>query len=113
MSKKRQRSLALLGEVSLCLLLSGVAAAAPLPMKACDLVTAKDVESVLGSGFAPQDIVTNEVMSTCGYERKKVDVVGITLKREYLSAAQVLQMEQAGIKQAGVLVTPVSGLGEG
>lgn len=28
-------------------------------MKACELLTLKDVQSVLGSGFAPQDVLEN------------------------------------------------------
>jgi hypothetical protein len=113
MSKNHQAWLALLAVVSLSLLLSGVAAAGSLPMKACELVTAKDVESVLGAGFAPKEVLNNNIMSSCGYAKNKLDVVGVTLKREFLSAAQELQMEQDGIKQQGVQVTPVSGLGEG
>jgi hypothetical protein len=100
--------------ISLALLIASAASAArALPMKACELLTVKDIESVLGAGYTPKDILDNQIMSTCAYTKGKTDVVGVTLKREFLSAAQELQMEQDGIKQQGVRVTPVSGLGEG
>ena len=89
------------------------ATAGSLPMKACELLTAKDVEKVLGAGYAPQDVPNNQIMSSCVYVKNKVDVASVTLKQGFYSAAQELQMEQAGIKQQGGPVTPVSGLGEG
>jgi hypothetical protein len=98
--------------VLLCPLFTGTAAAGSMPMKACELITAKDVETILGSGFAPQDVLDTEITSTCAYVKNKVGVVSVTLTRDSMSAAQLLQIQQAGFKQQGLQVTPVSGLGE-
>jgi hypothetical protein len=60
-------------------------AAGALPMKACQLVTAKDVQGVLGDGYTTQDLGENEIMSTCAYTKGKESVkesaVSISLQR--------------------------------
>jgi hypothetical protein len=105
---------AMLISISLALLTASSAlAAGSLAMKACELLTRKDVEGVLGSGYTPQEMLNNQIMSACAYTKGKVDVVSVTLKQEFYGAAQVLKMEQEGIKQQGGAITPVNGLGEG
>jgi hypothetical protein len=86
-----------------------------LSMKACQLVTVKDVQGVLGDGYTTQDILENQIMSQCGYTKGKDTVVGISLQQTIYDSAQYLKTEQAGIKQqeGQVTVTPVNGLGEG
>ena len=99
--------------LSLALLIANVAPAArTLSVKACELLTVKDVEGVLGAGYRPQEVLNNQVMSMCAYTKGKGDAAGITLKQEFYSAAQVLKMEQEGIKQQGIPITAVTGLGE-
>ena len=87
-----------------------------LSMKACQLVTAKDVQSVLGAGYTQQTMTENQVMSVCGYNKGGGNAVIISLQQTIYNQPQYLKMEQEGIKQqpggAGVL-TSVSGLGEG
>jgi hypothetical protein len=51
-------------------------------------------------------------MSACAYTRGKGDAVTVTLKQEFQGAAQILKMEQEGLKQRGGQTTAVSGLGE-
>jgi len=100
--------------ISLVLVIASAATAArALPMKACELLTAKDIESVLGAGYTPKEILDNQIMSDCAYTKSKGDAVTITLKQEFQGAGQVLKMEQEGIKQRGGQVSAVSGLGEG
>lgn len=94
------------------LIASRAPAAGALPMKACELLTVKDVETVLGAGYAPQEVLNNQIMSMCGYTKHNVDVVSVTLRQEIYGIAQALQLEQEGIKQQGGQITPVSGLGE-
>jgi len=88
-------------------------AAGALSMKACQLVTAKDVQGVLGGGYTTKDMLENQIMSQCAYTKGKEAVVGISIQQSIYDSAQYLQMLQAGIKQQGVGVTPVGGLGEG
>ncbi len=88
-------------------------AAGALSMKACQLIVAKDVQGVLGDGYTPQNMVENQIMSVCGYTKGKESVVSIGLQQSIYDSAQFLKMTQAGIKQQGVGVTPVGGLGEG
>ncbi len=95
-------------------------AAGALPMKACQLVTAKDVQGVLGDGYTTQDVLETEIMSMCAYTKGKEAVkeaaVSISLQRTIYDSAQYLKMTQEGIKQQGgaaVTLTPVGGLGEG
>ncbi len=92
-------------------------AAGALPMKACQLVTAKDVQGVLGDGYTTQDLLENEIMSTCAYtkgkEAAKEAAVSISLQRTIYDSVQYLKMTQEGINQQGGAVTPVGGLGEG
>jgi len=100
--------------ISLALLVASAASTArALPMKACELLTAKDIESVLGAGYTPKEIMDNQIMSDCAYTKRKGDAVIITLKQEFQGAGQVLKMEQEGVKQQGKHVTPLSELGEG
>jgi hypothetical protein len=100
--------------ISLALLIASAAwAARALPMKACELLTVKDIESALGAGYTPKEILDNQIMSACAYTKGKGDAVSITLKQEFQGAAQILKMEQDGLKQRGGQTTPVSGLGEG
>jgi len=99
--------------ISLALLIANaVPAAGALPMKACELLTLKDVESVLGAEYTPQEMLNNQIMSACAYTKSKVDVVSVMLKQEFHGAAEVLKMEQEGIKQQGRAITPVTGLGD-
>ncbi len=90
-------------------------AAGALSMKACQLVTVKDVRGVLGDGYTPQNLQENQIMSQCAYTKDKDTAVGISLQQTIYDSAQYLKMEQAGIKQQGgqVTITPVNGLGEG
>src|SRR5215467_14343830 len=97
----------------LVMLINAAPASATLPMKSCELITAKDVDSVLGGGYAPQDLMSNQIMSMCGYTKGKGEAVSITLKREFQSAGELLKIEQDGIKQRGIPVTPLNGLGIG
>jgi hypothetical protein len=88
------------------------------PGNACELLTLKDVQSVLGSGFTPrQDApLTGQMptMSNCAYSKSE-DAVVISFSRTIYDSVQYLKMEQTGIKQqgGGVTLTPVGGLGEG
>jgi hypothetical protein len=92
-------------------------AAGALSMKACQLVTLKDVQGVLGDGYAPQNLTESQIMSTCGYKYNKggENAVIISLQQTIYDSAQYLKITQGGIKQQGaaVAVTPVGGLGEG
>jgi hypothetical protein len=88
-------------------------AAGALSMKACQLVTAKDVEGVLGGGYTPQSITEKQIMSVCGYNKGGDNVVGVSLQQTIYDSAQYLNMEHEGIKQQGGAVTSVAGLGEG
>ncbi len=92
-------------------------AAGALSMKACQLVTAKDVQGVLGDGYTAQDMLENEIMSQCAYTKGKAAVkeaaVSIGLQQTIYDSVQYLKMTQEGIKQQGGAVTPVAGLGEG
>ncbi len=90
------------------------------PGNACELLTLKDLQGVLGSGFTPrQDVpLTGQfpTMSNCAYSRSGNDAVVVSLQRTIYDSAQYLKTVQAGIKQQGgaaVTVTPVGGLGEG
>ncbi len=89
------------------------------PGNACELLTLKDVQGVLGSGFTPrQDVpLTGQfpTMSNCAYSKSGDNAVVIGLQRIIYDSAQYLKMMQEGIKQQGgaVTVTPVGGLGEG
>ncbi len=89
------------------------------PGDACELLTLKDVQGVLGSGFTPrQDVpLTGQfpTMSNCAYSKSGNNAVVVSLQRIIYDSAQYLKMVQAGIKQQGgaVTVTPVGGLGEG
>jgi hypothetical protein len=99
--------------ISLVLLIASAASAArALPMKACELLTVKDMETVLGAGYTPKEILDNQIMSACAYTKGKGDAVTITLKQEFQSADQILKMEQEGIKQRGGQISAVSGLGD-
>ena len=90
-------------------------AAGALSMKACQLVTARDVQGVLGDGYTTQDLLENQIMSQCGYKKGGDNVVLINLQQSIYDSAQYLKTEQAGMKQqgGGVTLTPVGGLGEG
>src|SRR5258708_619971 len=93
------------------------------PGNACELLTLKDVQSILGSGFVSrQDIPLagqTPTMSNCAYGESANDSKGngvvISLQRIVMDSAQYLKMEQTGIKQqgGGVTVTAVGGLGDG
>ncbi|HET8999283.1 MAG TPA: hypothetical protein VFP86_06530 [bacterium] len=93
-------------------------AAGALSMKACQLITAKDVQSVLGDGYTAQNMMENEIMSQCAYTKGKEAVkeaaVSISLQQTIYDSVQYLKTAQEGIKQnGGPAVTPVGGLGEG
>ncbi len=88
-------------------------AAGALSMKACQLITAKDVQGVLGDGYKPQTLQESQIMSVCGYNKGGDNAVVISLQQTIYDSAQYLNMEQTGIKQQGGAVTPVGGLGEG
>jgi hypothetical protein len=88
-------------------------AAGALSMKGCELVTAKDVQGVLGDGYTPQNMTESQVMSVCGYKKGADNAVLISLQQTIYASAQYLRMEQEGIKQQGGAVTSVAGLGEG
>ncbi len=103
--------------MALCAAAIGPAAGA-LSMKACQLVTAKDVQGVLGDGYTAQDLLENQIMSQCAYTKGKEAVkeaaVSISLQQTIYDSVQYLKMTQEGIKQnGGPAVTPVGGLGEG
>ncbi len=87
------------------------------PGNACELVTLKDVQGVLGSGFTPrQDVpLTGQMptMSNCAYSKSGNNAVVVSLQRTIYDSAQYLKMVQGGIQQQGGTVTPVGGLGEG
>lgn len=61
-----------------------VTAAAPLSTKACDLLTVKDVEGVLGAGYTQQEGINNQITSSCAYSKGQANLVGITLNQEQL-----------------------------
>ncbi len=88
-------------------------------MKACQLITAKDVQGVLGDGYSDaQVVVENQTMSQCAYTKGKEAVkeaaVSITLQQTIYDSLQYLKMTQQGIRQnGGPPVVPVGGLGEG
>ena len=104
---------AIVVSISLAVLIASAApVAGALPMKACELLTVKDVESVLGARYTAQEGVSNQIMSSCAYTKSKLDVVTVTIMQVFRGEAQTLQMEQEGIKQQGGPITPVSGLGE-
>lgn len=89
-------------------------AAGALSMKACQLITAKDVLGVLGDGYTPQTLAETQVMSMCGYNKSGGNAVVINLQQTIYDSAQYFKMQQAGMKQqGGVTVTPVGGLGDG
>jgi len=88
-------------------------AAGELPVKSCQLITAKDVQATLGSGYAEEHLLDNEVQSYCGYKKGAGTAVGIQLTRQIMDAGQYLETVQAGMKQQGKAVTPVAGLGRG
>ena len=92
------------------------------PGNACELLTLKDVQGVLGGGFIPrQDVpLTGQtpVMSNCAYgksaDNSKGNGVVISVQLIPYDSAQYLNMEQTGMKQQGGLaMTPVGGLGDG
>lgn len=100
----------------LALFAAGIApAAGALSIKACQLVTTKDAQGVLGDGYTPQDMTENQIMSMCGYKKGGDNAVLISLQQTIYDSAQYLKMTHDGIKQqgGGVTVTPVGGLGEG
>lgn len=88
-------------------------AAGALPMKACQLITAKDVQGVVGSGYTEEELPNNDVQSYCGYKRAEGNAVGIQLSRQIMDAGQYLETVQTGMKQQGRPATPVAGLGKG
>lgn len=101
-----------------------VVAAGASPGNACELLTLKDVQSILGSGFVSRQAIPlagqTPTMSTCAYGESANDSKGngvvISLQRIVMDSAQYLKMEQTGIKQqggGGVTVTAAGGLGEG
>jgi hypothetical protein len=91
------------------------------PGNACDLLTLKDVQGVLGSGLTPRPDapLTGQfpTMSQCAYSKGGNDVVVVvSLQRTIYDSAQYLKTTQEGMKQEGgaaVTVTPVGGLGDG
>lgn len=87
------------------------------PGNACELLTLKDVQGVLGSGFTPRQDVPligqMPTMSNCAYSKGGDSAVVVSLQQTIYDSAQYLNMAQAGIKQQGGTVTPVGGLGEG
>jgi hypothetical protein len=87
------------------------------PGNACELLTLKDVQDVLGSGFTPRPGVPLmgqfPTMSNCAYSKGADSAVVVGLQRTIYDSVQYLKMEQEGIKQQGGAVTPVGGLGEG
>ncbi len=89
------------------------------PGNACELLTLKDVQDVLGSGFTPRPDAPLAgqfpTMSNCAYSKGGDSAVVVGLQRTIYDSAQYLKMTQEGIKQqgGGVAVTPVGGLGEG
>lgn len=88
-------------------------AAGALPMKACQLITAKDVQGVLGGGYAQEEVLDNQVQSYCVYKKAEGTAVGVQLSRQIMDAGQYLEMVQASMKREGKPVTPVAGLGKG
>ena len=107
---------AVLQGVIALLALEIAAAGSGLPMHACQLITPKDVQSVLGSGYAPEEMLHNEIQSTCGYKQHGGNtIVLVSFSRTIYDSPQYLKMEQQGMKQsaAQVNVTQVTGLGEG
>ncbi len=89
------------------------------PGNACELLTLKDVQGVLGSGFTPRPdalLIQSAVMSQCAYSKGGNGVVVfVNLQRTIYDSPQYLKTMQEGIKQqgSGVTLTPVGGLGEG
>ena len=82
-------------------------------MKACQLITAQDVQGVLGAGYTAQNMTENPIMSVCGYKKGADNGVLVSLQQTIYDSAQYLNTEQTGIKQQGGAVTPVGGLGAG
>lgn len=78
------------------------------PVKACQLVTAKDVADVFGGGYTQTE--ANEI--TCAYTASGRGLT-VNLLGTLSDAASTLTAAQAGFKQQGRTVGPVSGLGEG
>jgi len=78
------------------------------PIKACQLVTAKDVADVLGGGYTQTEV--NEI--TCAYAVRGGGLT-VNLLGTLSDAASSLKEAQAGFKQHGRTVSPASGLGEG
>jgi hypothetical protein len=87
------------------------------PGNACEMLTLKDVQDVLGSGFTPRQDVPLAgqfpTMSNCFYCKSGDDAIVVTLQQTIYDSVQYLKMEQDGIEQQGGAVTPVGGLGEG
>ena len=81
---------------------------------ACTLITAQDVQSVVGSGFqlSPFHGMSSDY-SNCGYTRGSTDKVNLTVLPASGGAATTLAglMKQQGA--TGFKVTPVTELGEG
>jgi hypothetical protein len=87
-------------------------AAGALSIKACQLITATDVQGVLGNGYTQEDLLENEITSVCGYKKGDGNAIVVHLSQSVTDVG----VEQAGIRQhAGksVTVTSVDGLGEG
>lgn len=116
MQRIRRCGGAMLGSIALVgiglLIANVVPAVGALSMKACELLTLKDVQGVVGSGYTQETTIENAIMSVCVYKKGNGNAVIVTLSRKSVD----LKVEQAAIKQQkwnSVTVTPVGGLGEG
>lgn len=90
-------------------------AAGALSVKACQLVTAGDVQRLLGGGYSQEALMNNPQMSTCGYNKsgEKQNVVSVLAKLEIDPAAKVLKAEQDLAKQHGAPILSAARLGQG
>lgn len=89
-------------------------AASNLP-DACKILTAQDVEKILGTGFQPSPLnQTTKEHSICGYTKGLNDSAAIEiLQVEGMDGAAVIKELQKHFNTEGKKVVPVSDLGEG
>ena len=81
---------------------------------ACTLLTAQDVQSVVGAGFelSPFHGMSSD-SSNCGYTKDPKNVANLTLIPASGGAAATLSGMMKMQSERGFKVTPVQGLGEG